>query len=126
MTVSAQLKNIAVTLANYFDALSVNLATPASSMPSFEDYVSLLDYSDIYVEALSGIDRAASYSTGALTDTVHQVIAINREFDMRAKTPAQYFADASVDAATDAQNYQDMYGRYFNYFRGTSPEQAVG
>jgi len=85
MSANSQLKVIATTMADYYDALSANLADPNSALPSFEDAVGLLEYDEIYVQALDGTDRAANYATGALSDTVHQVIAINREFDMRAK-----------------------------------------
>jgi hypothetical protein len=123
MSVATQLKNITDKLQGYFSALSLNLTSTANALPSFEDYVSLLDYDEIYTQAVDGAERAANYATGALSDTVHQVIAINREFDIRSKTKSQYFSDGIVDSATDAANYQDMYGRYTNYYRGTAPEQ---
>lgn len=111
-------------MAAYFNAVSLNLTSTANALPSFEDSVDSLLYDEILNEAILGANRAASYSTGALTDTVHQIIAINREFDMRTQTKASYITAAINDSGTDAVNYQDLYGRYFNYFRGTSPEQG--
>lgn len=123
MSAASQLKNIATVMAAYYNALSADLTSPGAT-PSFEDSVALLLYDEIYTEALLGSNRAASYSTGALTDTVHQVIAINREFDMRSQTKASYISAGVSDSGTDAANYQDLYGRYVNYFRGTAPEQG--
>lgn len=124
MSAATQLKTFATTLAAYFKAISLNLTSTANALPSFEDSVNLLLYDEVFNAAILGANRAASYSTGALTDTVHQIIAINREFDMRTQTKAAYMAAAINDSGTDAVNYQDLYGRYFNYFRGTSPEQG--
>lgn len=126
MTIKDQLKNISDTMSGYFTAVSTNLDTPASPTPSFEDVVSLLEYDELLVAAIEGVNRAANYATGGLTDIVHQVIAVNREFDMRAKSPAQYIEDGAVDAGTDSSVYNDIYGRYYNYLRGTSPEQGQG
>jgi hypothetical protein len=124
MSAATQLKNLSVKMAAYFNAVSLNLTNTANALPSFEDSAGSLDYDEILNEAILGANRAASYSTGALTDTVHQIIAITREFDMRTQTKAAYITAAINDSGTDAVNYQDLYGRYVNYFRGTAPEQG--
>lgn len=124
MSSITELRNITQQLSDYFSKLSLNLVNTANALPSFEDYSDLLVYDALYADAVFGTTRAASFTVGALADTVHQVIAVNREFAMRAKGKAFYFVDAQTDSGNDASAYDDMYGRYLNYMRGTSPEQG--
>jgi hypothetical protein len=123
MTAVEELKQIRDQLTDYFTKLGLNFDNAASPLPSFEDYVAQLVYDQILTKATEGADRVASYSTGSLVDTAHFVSAIQREFDMRGSTKANYFSD-SIDDTDNLISYLDgLYGKYLNYYRGTSPEQ---
>jgi len=111
-------------LTNYFTALATNFGNPASTLPSFEDYSTTLSYDVLLTEAQAGAIRAASYSTGALVDSVHMIAAIQREFNMRTKTKAQYFLDAQDDMNRVVDFIGFMRHKYSNYMRGTTPEQS--
>lgn len=119
-----ELTTITDQLSDYFSKLSLNYANPANPLPSFEDYAEFIVYDSILTDALSGVDRAASYSNGALIDTAHLASAIIREFNMRTKGKVAYFADAEDDAAKVTDYMNVVYGKYLNYYRGTSPEQG--
>jgi hypothetical protein len=125
MTSVEELKQISDKLTDYFDKLGLNFENTSNALPSFEDYVASLVYNEILTKALEGADRVASYSIGSLVDTAHLVAAISREFDMRSSTKANYFS-VSVDDMDNLTGYLNgLYGRYLNYYRGTSPEQQV-
>lgn len=121
-----QLEVITDKLIEYFDKVSLNLDSIANALPSFEDYIAFIVYDQILTDAVQGSDRAAAFSTGALVDTVHLATAIEREFDMRGKTKAEYFEDGIEDASNTADYARFLFGKYLNYYRGTSPEQARG
>lgn len=123
MSAATELKAIKNQLADYFNKLSLNLDSPVSGLPSFEDYIAAIVYDATYTDALQGENRASSYSTAALVDAVHLFAAINREFSMRRQIKSDYFT-ASVDDTDKIVAYiETLYGKYLNYYRGTSPEQ---
>lgn len=124
MSSSSELKTLTNQLVTYFSLINAYLSNPSNVLPSFEDYNELLVFDEILTDAQQGLDRTASYSTGAIADTAHKVMAIRREFEMRAKPKILYYEDAEAEALNRSVSYQDMYGRYLNYFRGTSPDQA--
>lgn len=119
-----ELRTLKDKLQDYFDKLSLNLSNTSNPLPSFEDYIAFLTYDALLTDAISGSDRAASYSNGALTDTAHMVAAISREFAMRTKSKASYFTDGEDDSSRVSTFMDTMFGRYYNYIRGTSPEQS--
>lgn len=125
MASADQLRVITSTLHNYFNELSLNLLSTGNLLPSFEDFVAALAYDVIQTDAVQGSLRSASYSTGALSDSVHLVAAVIREFGMRSKLKAQYFEDAEFDADTIVGYIDALFGQYLNYYRGTSPEQGT-
>lgn len=124
MSSFSELATLETQLTTYFTALSANFANPALAMPSFEDYIGALGYNVLLTEAQAGAQRAASYSTGALVDTVHMIAAIQREFNMRVKTKAQYFLNANEDTNKVVDFVEFMSAKYSNYMRGTTPEQS--
>lgn len=125
MSSATQLRAITLKLRDYFNKVSLNLTSTGNALPSFEDYVADLIYDNIQTDAVQGSLRAASFSNGALADTVHLTAAIIREFGMRAKTRAMYYDDAESESGTMADYFDLLYGQYLNYYRGTSPEQGA-
>lgn len=123
MSSATELKNFRDQLKDYFDKLALNISSAANPLPSFEDYDELLTFDSIITDAIQGSDGAASYSVAALVDTTHLLAAIEREFIMRRNTKANYFEMAVEDSEKITGYVETLYGRYLNYFRGTSPEQ---
>jgi hypothetical protein len=126
MSSFTELKTITQTLRDYFDEVTKNLVSVGNALPSFEDFEAPLAYDMILTEAQQSSDRAASYSVGALVDSVYFTAAVLREFGMRTKTKAQYYQDADIDSGLTVDYIDGLYGRYLNYYRGTSPEQHSG
>ena len=126
MSSMQQLTEITDAMREYFDALAQYFVSAGNPCPSFEDFVERLSYTDILTDAISGQDRAANFVTGALSDTVHKVMAVSREFGMRGKLKSTYYSDAEVDTTLDSETYADLYARYLNYYRGSAPEQVNG
>jgi hypothetical protein len=124
MSSATQLQDISTQLTEYYTQVQTFLSTPASAVPSFEDYVELLKYEDILTEAVAGRNLSASFATGALMDIVHFVLAIKREFAMRASTKSDYYGDSELDLQATLTGLQAWYGKYYNYLRATSPLQA--
>lgn len=124
MSSFTELDTLEEKLVDYFDKVLANVSDPTKALPSFEDYVLDLSYDVLLTEAQAGAQRAASYSTGALVDTVHLIAAIIREFNMRTKTKAQYFLDAEDDNARVIDFIEFLHAKYKNYLRGAAPEQA--
>lgn len=119
-----QLKVITDALNGYFSAVEDYINGDSATLPMFEDVASLLRYDEIFNDAIRGEKLAANFTTGALVDTVQIVIGINREFNLRAKTKAQFYADASDEYAIESGYYSHLYPTYYNMFRGKSPEQT--
>ena len=119
-----ELHIITTKLAEYFTNISLNLDSTANSLPSFEDYIDFIIYDSILTDAQQGSDRAASFSTGALVDTVHLAAGLEREFEIRTKSKGDYFLEGEEDTDNAAIYIAELYGKYLNYYRGTSPEQA--
>lgn len=124
MPAATELKAIRDSLSDYFTKLSDNLTSTANPLPSFEDYIASLVFDATLTDATQGAIRAASYSTGALVDAVHLFTAIQREFAMREQTKSDYFIAAIDDTDKVVGYFDDLYGKYLNYYRGTSPEQT--
>lgn len=119
-----QLKTITDGMNLYFTQLAAFFTSAGNPVPSFEDFTSTLVYDIIYTDAVNGTDKAPSFVGGALTDLVHQTMAIKREFDMRTKTKSDYYADAITETGITADYYTALYGLYRNYIRGGAPEQG--
>jgi hypothetical protein len=120
-----QLADIRDQLSDYYSQVSAFLSNASNTVPSFEDYVNLLKYEDILTDALGNKNSSASFTTGALMDTVHFVLAIKREFAMRASTKSTYYVNSTQDIDNNILQLESWYGEYFNYMRGTSPLQAL-
>lgn len=118
-----QLKTISLSLSDYYGKVS-SFASSGLTPPAFEDYIAFIDYPNILDDAVKGAERSSSYSNGALADTVHQAMSVNREFAIRTKTKAQYYADAVVDSARDSDFYKTNRAVLGNMFRATSPDQT--
>ena len=118
-----ELQTITDALTEYFGLVAANIATPTAPLPFFEDYTDSIVYDDLLTDAFTGVSRGANYAIGAIVDTVHLAFAIEREFGMRTKLRAQYFADAQEDLDKLADYLNFMQGSYTNYIRGTSVEQ---
>lgn len=124
MTPLQELDNTQTQLHTYFNALELNFTSTANPLPSFEDYNQLLDNSTTITAAQDGASRGASFAIGALVDHAHLVAAIQREFNMRAKSRALYFVDGQDDINKVLDYISFMHGSYTNYIRGKAPEQG--
>ena len=48
------------------------------------------------------------------------MVAIQREFNMRQKSKAQYYNDAQNDMSQDSGYYNSLFAKYFSLYRGSS------
>ncbi len=117
-----QLKSYSLSMRDYYKALSAHFSD-STNLPMFEDIVSTFDYSEIIKRAWENQKMSANFLTGSLVDTVHDIMAVQREFAIRVKTRASYFLDAPSDYISDADSYEAYYAINNNMFKGTSPDQ---
>lgn len=120
----SQLETFTSGMKTYYKNLSLNLTTSSSAVPMFEDVIGTFDYSEILRHALDGQKASANFMTGAMVDTIHDIMAVQREFSIRSKTRAAYFTDAVSDAELDYNYYDAYYVNNLNLFKGTSPDQS--
>lgn len=120
----SQLNTFAQGMKGYYSSLSLNLTLSSNALPMFEDVVGAFDYSEILRHALDNQRSSANFISGALVDTVHDIMAVQREFTIRTKGRSAYFSDAISDTTLDANYYDAFYVKNLNLFKGTSPEQT--
>lgn len=118
-----ELQTLCTSLSDYFDAVAAFVTLASNTCPSFEDFADTLIVDSILTEAVQNEKGSANYSSGAKVDIVHLIAAITREYAIRSRMKANYYADAPEEIGLSAESYRVMYGKYLNYFRGTSPEQ---
>lgn len=119
-----QLNTFATGMKNYYSALSLNLTSTTNTLPMFSDVIGSFDYSEILRHALDSQKVSANFISGALVDTVHDMMAVQREFTIRTKGRAAYFSDAVSDTLIDSNYYDAFNVKNLNLFKGTSPEQT--
>lgn len=117
----AALQSFTVAMTTYFEAIAAYIDDPVTNLlPSFETTVNGFDYSVILAEALQGQNDNCSWRTGALVETVHLIVAIQREFTIRQKSKFEYYTDSQADSTLDASYYNALFPKLFSFYRGTS------
>ena len=103
-------------LAAYFLAMNsfVTDDTGATLPPDCsETLVSLLNMADLVTMTQARADDTASFQNGAAIESVHNVVSVVREFELRSKTKLAYYSDASADYMNDS-NYWSTISAYYN------------
>lgn len=118
-----QLTTFTQGMKGYYSALSLNFTSATNPLPMFEDVVSTFDYSEILRHAQSYQKGSANFMAGAMVDTIHDIMSVQREFGIRNKGRSAYFSDSISDSASDSSYYDMSYVTNLNLFKGTSPDQ---
>lgn len=118
-----QLKVFTDGMKAYYKNLQNNIADTNNALPMFEDIIMNFDYSEILRKAVDNRNMSANFITGALVDTAHDIMAVQREFSIRSTSRYSYFIDSMSEYAKDSDYYSSFYAINLNLFNGTSPDQ---
>lgn len=98
-------------LSQYYTALANYLQT-GTSYPNASDYLSSLDYSELYTIADLNQKGSSNYASGALIETIHHIIAVQRELGMTQLTKAQHYQNGGTDGTNEAEFYTSLSSQY--------------
>lgn len=94
-------------LAAYFSLMNKYIGS-GGNLPNFNDYVSTFDFSELHRMSTSRAGDTASYQNGAAIENINQMIAINREYDLRTKGKQAYYSDAESDFMQESNYYSTL------------------
>jgi hypothetical protein len=117
-----ELSTFCTAMSGYFSGLKANFLDPTQTLPMFGDIPAQFDYSNLLSSSLALGDKSQNFTTAAVTDSVHAISSVIREFGMRTSSKYDYFLSAQTDADTDANYYQAFSARYGSSMRGTNPD----
>jgi hypothetical protein len=106
------------TFSQFYSDLEAFLLGNSTTCPEFSDYVSNLDYSELHRVALTSQIGSANYPGGAAVENVHHMAAANREYGIRQKSKADYYADGQTDSGNESDYYSAMMTYYGNMLQG--------
>ena len=90
--------------------------------PDFEDYVDVLDYSELNRMVRTRFSDSASFENGAAIENISMMVAITREYNLRSKNKMDYYADASSEYSSESNYYSTMKIFWMNMIRGNYVE----
>jgi hypothetical protein len=106
------------TFSQFYSDLEAFLLGNSTTCPEFSDYVNNLDYSELHRVALTSQIGSANYPGGAAVENVHHMAAANREYGIRQKSKADYYADGQTDSGNESDYYSAMMTYYGNMLQG--------
>jgi RecG-like helicase len=74
----------------------------------FQGSLSNLDFSELHRLALMRQDMGPSYAVGSAIETVHLAAAVNREFNMRVTSKAEYYSKGVSELLQEASMYEAL------------------
>jgi hypothetical protein len=102
----------------FYAALEAFLLGNSTTCPEFSDYLASLDYSELHRVALTSQIGSANYPGGAAVENVHHMAAATREYGIRQKSKADYYADGQTDSGNESGYYSAMTTYYGNMLQG--------
>lgn len=88
----------------YFSSAST-AAQSGGNFPEISDLLSSLDYSELHKVAALGQSASANSSYGAVIDTVHHIVGVQREAALIAKAKSAYYTDAQSESQQESDYY---------------------
>lgn len=121
MTISNQTSSAMSGISTYFSGMSSYLSN-GGTMPDLGSLLSSLDYSELYNAAFLNQKGGSSYPNGTLIETVHHIVALQREYGMRTKSKADIYSDAQTDMDTESQYFDSLSSQYTYNVAGLSSD----
>jgi hypothetical protein len=102
----------------FYAALEAFLLGNSTTCPEFSDYTSQVNYTELHRIALTSQIGSANYPGGAAVENVHHMAAVTREYSIRQKSKADYYADGQTDSGNESSYYSAMSSYYTNMLQG--------
>ncbi|HXP53285.1 MAG TPA: hypothetical protein VN922_25295 [Bacteroidia bacterium] len=100
-------------LSQYFSDLSSYL-TNGVTYPSASDYIGNLEYSELFNISSLNQKGSSNYANGTAIETIHHIIAVQRELGMANTTKFQHYSNGGSDG-TDESDYYASLSSQFGY-----------
>jgi hypothetical protein len=98
-------------LSQYFSDLASYLNT-GSSYPSASDYIENLDYSELFNISSLNQKGSSNYANGAAIETIHHIIAVQRELGMSGATKFQHYSNGGSDGTEESDYYASLSSQF--------------
>lgn len=115
-----QTQTIYSSLASYFSDMTKYLSN-GGSCPDFNTYVTGIDYSELHRLTALAQEGSSNYPNGSAIETIHHATGILREFGLRTKSKADYYADAAGEATDESNYYSTTKVSHVNSISGIPP-----
>lgn len=114
MTSPAQTQTTAAfgQMSSYYSDLASYISGQSSTYPSASTYFSDLDYSELFSIAAQTQRGSPNYANGALVETIHHVVAIQRELGLGSLTKYEHYQNGQSDGNTEADYYNMLSSQY--------------
>jgi hypothetical protein len=99
-------------MSSYYSDLSSYLSGESTTYPTASDYLSSLDYSELFTIAAQTQRGSPNYANGALIETIHHITAVQRELGLGSLTKYEHYLDAQSDGTTESEYYTMLSNQY--------------
>lgn len=80
----------------------------STTVPTVGDVSASLSYTDLQTAASINSRATPTFSVGSVVETTHLAAAVLREYGMRVKGKAEYYADGAASNATESDYYDKL------------------
>lgn len=105
-------------LAEYFSLMGKYLNGSNPTLPLISDYVVGLDYGELHRLAVQSGYDSPNYSTGAIIDSISQILSLQRDLGLSQKLKSDYYNDASAEYSNEANFYATLKVNVINSIKG--------
>ncbi len=110
-------------MSDYYDKTGNYYGTPTGAAPLFMELLSKISFTQVVTESNQIASSSPSMISGALIESANSMFATLREASLRAKTRADFWAEAETDTSLDSQFYSEQSQMMAAYIRGKNPSQ---